>query len=363
MFDISIPIAFDCANGGFVAVIWHDDDCESYPICLVNGFDISDLMEYWLRECFALVIDKSRKRGILPMEIGYDDDGRIGCVRGCGVVLDKGKAHIFDVVRFKQTCALHPLEWWKGVDSREIKNPRASRWIVPEKDFLALVYRLESLMHARDCMIDTFADHREIRGRNSEILGKVLCDIAGGKDFLSILPFDWMERGRVIVRSGLHGRGKTVELSEYTGMAIEFDKNVAPHRDNDELVWWIKRAFLRDNVVVFLCPHGKTKTGVPVSIVRPSDDIARILPEILEQTKTGSEAVDHVAFSARCELDELKSGGNSVVLARSKFRTLLKGATRVLLGVCKGKAWEEFPLGETKRQARMPLIGMPELKD
>ena len=73
--------------------------------------------------------------------------------------------------------------------------------------------------------------------------------------------------------------------------------------------------------------------------------------------------VDHVAFSARCELDELKSGGNSVVLARSKFRTLLKGATRVLLGVCKGKAWEEFPLGETKRRARMPLIGMPESKD
>jgi hypothetical protein len=75
-------------------------------------------------------------------------------------------------------------------------------------------------------MIDTFEDAREIKGKNSEILGKVLCDIAGGKDFLSILPFDWMERGRVIVRSGLHGRGKTVELSEYTGMAIEFDKNV-----------------------------------------------------------------------------------------------------------------------------------------
>ena len=73
----------------------------------------------------------------------------------------------------------------------------------PEKDFLAWVNRLETLMHVRDCMIDTFADHREIRGKNSEILGKVLCDIAGGKDFLSILPFDWMERGRVIVRSGL----------------------------------------------------------------------------------------------------------------------------------------------------------------
>ena len=356
MFDISIPIAFDCANGGFVAVIWHDDDCESYLICLVNGFDISDLMEYWLRECFALVIDKSRKRGILPMEIGYDDDGRIGCVRGCGVVLDKGKAHIFDVVPFKQTCALHPLEWWKGVDSREIKNPRASRWIVPEKDFLAWVNRLESLMHARDCMIDTFEDAREIKGRNSEILCKGLSDVAGGRDFLSVLPIDWMERERAIHRSGPHLRGKRVELSEYPGVAADFDEECAPHRDNGELAWWIKRAFLRDNIVVFLCPRGKTKSGVPVSIVRPSDDIALILPEILEQTKTGSEAVDHVAFSARCELEELKAGSNSVVLARSKFRTLLKGASRVLLGVCKGTAWTEFPLGEIVRKPFPPLF-------
>lgn len=363
MFDISIPIAFDSANGGFVTVIWHEDDWDYYPISLVDGFDISDLIKYWLRESFALIIHKTRKRGILPMQISRDVDGRLGCLGGYGVFLNNGKVHIIDERVFRKTCAICPHEWWKCVDSIEIKNPKADGWIVQEKDFLAWVNRLESLMHVRDCMIDTFADAHEIRGKNSEVLGKVLCDIAGGKDFLSILPFDWMERGRVIVRSGLHGRGKTVELSEYTGVAIEFDENIAPHRDNDELAWWIKRAFLRDNVVVFLCPHGKTKTGVPVSIVRPSDDIAMILPEILERTKTGSEAVDHVAFSTRCELDELKSGGNSVVLARSKFRTLLKGGTRVLLGVCKGTAWEEFPLGETKRQARMPLIGMPESKD
>ena len=132
-----------------------------------------------------------------------------------------------------------------------------------------------------------------------------------------------------------------------------------PHRDNGELAWWIKRAFLRDNIVVFLCPHGKTKSGVPVSIVRPSDDIDGILPEILEQTCTGSEAVDHVAFSVRCDLEELKAGSNSVVLARSKFRTLLKGASRVLLGVCKGTTWEEFPLGEIVRKPFPPLFKTP----
>jgi len=293
------------------------------------------------------------------MGISYDDDGRIGCLRGCGVVLDKGKAHIFDVVPFKQTCALHPLEWWKGVDSREIKNPRASRWIVPEKDFLAWVNRLESLMHARDCMIDNLAYDREIISKNAEILSNLLDDVAGGREFLSILPVDWAERDRVICRSGPHGRGKTVELSECAGATVEFDHNSAPHRDNGELAWWIKRAFLRDNIVVFLCPHGKTKSGVPVSIVRPSDDIDGILPEILEQTQTGSEAVDHVAFSVRCDLEELKAGGNSVVLARSKFRTLLKGASRVLLGVCKGTTWEEFPLGEIVRKPFPPLFKTP----
>ena len=363
MFDLSIPIICDRNNGEYATIMWSGDDGEECLISLVEGFGITDLMEYWLREGFALVIDKTRKRGFLPMGIGYDEDGRIGCAQGYGVFLNNGKVHILDERVFRKTCACDPLDWWKCVDSRAIKDPTVTRCIVPEKDFLAWVNRLESLMHVRDCMIDSWSDSCEIMRKNSKIFGRVLNGVAGGCEFLSVLPFDWAERTRVLCRSGSHNRGKWVELSEYSGATCEFETEVAGPRDNGEVDWWIKRAFLRDNVVVFLCPHGKTKSGVPVSIVRPSDDIALILPEILEQTKTGSEAVDHVAFSARCELDELKSGGNSVVFARSKFRTLLKGATRVLLGVCKGKAWEEFPLGETKRRARMPLIGMPESKD
>jgi len=353
MFDLMIPIMLDRNNDEYVTIMWNGDDGEECLISLVEGFGITDLMEYWLREGFALVIDKTRKRGFLPMGISYDDDGSIGCLRGCGVVLDNGKVHISDVL-FKQTCALHPLEWWKCVDSRKIKVPRTGRCTVSEKDFLAWVNRLESLMHVRDFMISAVELHREDKGKNSEILGKVLNDVAGGRDFLSILPPDWTERDRLIGRSGPHGTGKRVELSEFT--ASEFDEELVPHRDNGELAWWIKRAFLRDNIVVFLCPHGKTKSGVPVSIIRPSDDIDGILPEILEKTCTGSEAVDHVAFSARCDLDELKAGGNSAVLARSKFRTLLKGASRVLLGVCKGTAWEEFPLGEIVRKPFPPLF-------
>ncbi len=356
MFDISIPIEFDRASGEYVTVIGDEDDLDYYPISLVDGFGITDLMEYWLREGFALVIDKTRKRGFLPMGIGYDEDGRIGCLGGYGVILDDGRVYIIDERVFRKTCACHPDDWWKCVDSREIKKPKAASWIVPEKDFLAWVNRLEFLMHVRDCMIDTFEDAREIKGRNSEILCKELSDVAGGREFLSVLPLDWTERVRTIYRSGPHFRGKRVELSEYPGVTADFDEECAPHRGNGELAWWIKRAFLRDNIVVFLCPHGKTKSGVPVSIVRPSDDIAGILPEILEKTCTGSEAVDHVAFSARCDLDELKAGGNSVVLARSKFRTLLKGASRVLLGVCKGTTWEEFPLGEIVRKPFPPLF-------
>ena len=356
MFDLMIPIMCDRNNGEYATIMWSGDDGEECLISLVEGFGITDLMEYWLREGFALVIDKTRKRGFLPMGIGYDEDGRIGCVQGYGVFLNNGKVHILDERVFRKTCACDPLDWWKCVDSREIKDPTVTRCIVSEKDFLAWVNRLESLMHVRDCMIDTFEDAREINGRNSEILCKELSDVAGGREFLSILPVDWAERDRVICRSGPHGRGKRVELSEYAGVAVEFDHNSAPHRDNDELAWWIKRAFLHDNIVVFLCPRGKTKAGVPVSIIRPSDDIAGILPEILEKTQTGSEAVDHVAFSARCDLDELKIGGNSVVLARSKFPTLLKGATRVLLGVCKGTLWDEFPLGEIVRKPFPPLF-------
>lgn len=354
MFDLSIPIICDRNNGEYVTIMWNGDDGEEYSISLVDGFGISDLLEYWLREGFALVIDKTRKRGFLPMGISYDDDGRIGCLRGCGVVLDKGKAHIFDVVPFKQTCALHPLEWWKGVNSRGIKSPGVVRGVVSEKDFLSWVNRLESLMHVRDWFIDGLTESRENKGKNREILGKVLNDVAGGRDFLSILPPDWTERDRLIGRSGPHGTGKRVELSELT--ASEFDEELVPHRDNGELAWWIKRAFLRDNIVVFLCPHGKTKSGVPVSIVRPSDNIDEILPEILEKTHTGSEAVDHVAFSARCDLPELSRCSGHVVLAKAQYRRLLKGASRVLLGVCKGTLWDEFPLGEIVRKPFPPLF-------
>ena len=359
MFDISMPIELDRASGEYVTVIGDEDESEPRTIFLVDGFGISDLMEYWLREGSALVIDKTRKRGFLPMGISYDDDGRIGCVQGYGVCLNNGKAHIIDERVFMKTCARHPLEWWKCVDSREIKVPRAASWIIPEKDFLAWVNHLEYVMRERDWMIGELEYQRENKGKNREILGNVLNYVAGGREILSVLPLDWAERVRTIYRSGPHFRGKRVELSEYPGVAADFEEEYAPHRDNGELAWWIKRAFLRDNIVLFLCPHGKTKSGVPVSIVRPSDDIDGILPEILEQTQTGSEAVDHVAFSARCDLEELKAGGNSVVLARSKFRTLLKGASRVLLGVCKGTTWEEFPLGEIVRKPFPPLFKTP----
>ena len=356
MFDISIPIMCDSASGRFTTVIWHDDDCESSPISLVEGFGISDLMEYWLNECFALVINKTRKRGFLPMLINYDVDSRLGCLEGYGVILDDGKVHITDERVFRKTCSCDPLKWWKCVDSRKFKVQRASRWIVPEKDFLAWVYRLESVMHARDCVIDNLAYDREIMDKNSEVLSKVLNDVAGGREFLSILPRDWTERDRVICRSGPHGRGKRIKLSECPGATAGFDEEVAEPRDNEEVAWWIKREFLRDGIVVFMCPQGTTKSGMSVSVVRPSDVITKILQEILEKTRIDSEAVDHVAFSARCDLEELKSGGNHVILSRSKFRTLLKGARRVLLGVCKGTAWSEFPLGKIERQSSMPLF-------
>ena len=41
MFDISIPIEFDRANGGYVTVIGDEDDRDYYPISLVDGFGIS----------------------------------------------------------------------------------------------------------------------------------------------------------------------------------------------------------------------------------------------------------------------------------------------------------------------------------
>jgi hypothetical protein len=356
MFDLSIPIICDRNNGEYATIMWSGDDGEECLISLVEGFGITDLMEYWLREGFALVIDKTRKRGFLPMGIGYDEDGRIGCAQGYGVFLNNGKVHIIDERVFRKTCACDPLDWWKCVDYRAIKDPTVTRCIVPEKDFLAWVNRLESLMHVRDCMIDSWSDSCEIMRKNSKIFGRVLNGVAGGRDFLSVLPIDWMERDRAIHRSGPHFMGKRVELSEYPGATADFDEECAPHRDNGELAWWIKRAFLRDNIVVFLCPRGKTKSGVPVSIVRPSDNIDEILPEILEKTCTGSEAVDHVAFSARCDLEELRGGGNHAVLTRGNFRKLLKGASRVLLGTCKGTSWDEFPLGEIVRKPFPPLF-------
>ena len=358
MFDISVPLMCDSASGRFATVIWHGDDCESSPISLVEGFGITDLMEYWLNEGFALVIEKTRKRGVIPMQIGYDVDGRLGCLEGYGVFLSNGKVYIVDERVFRKTCSCHPLAWWKCVDSREIKNPRASRWIVPEKEFLAWVYRLESVMHARDCVIDNLSYDHEIMDKNSGILSNVLNGVAGGREFLSILPANFMQRLKFIDRSGNRCTGKRIEILGNSAV-VEFDGELAFPRDNEEVAWWINRAFAHDNIVVFLCPNGKAMTGVPVSVVRSSDDIAEILPEILENTRTGSEAVDHVAFSARCDLEELKSGGNHMVLPRRNFRELLKGATRVLLGTCKETAWDEFPLGKLVRHPCPPLFKTP----
>ena len=357
MFDLMMPIMCDPDSGEYTTIMWAGDDAEEYLITLVEGFGISDLMEYWLREGFALVIDKTRKRGILPMQISYDDDGRFGCWCGCGLVLDSGNVHIRDMVLFKKTCACHPLEWWKCVDVRSVKA--YTRWIVPEKDFLAWVERLESLMHVRDCMIDNWSYDRKIMCKNLKILSNVLNGLAGGSGVLSILPPDWMKRSRGICRGGPYGRGNIIDLSECAGVVVEFDEGLADPRDNGEVAWWINRAFTRDNIVVFLCPNGKAKTGVPVYVVRPSDNIDEILPEILEKTCTGSEAVDHVAFSARCDLEELRGDGNNAVLTRGNFRKLLKGASRVLLGTCKGTSWEEFPLGKRVCQPCPPLFKTP----
>ena len=256
---------------------------------------------------------------------------------------------------FRKTCVCHPLEWWKCVDSREIKAPRASRWIVSEKAFLAWVYRLESLMHARECVIDNLSYDREIMAKNSKILSKVLSDVAGGREFLSVLPADIMQRLKLIQRNGNRCTGKRIETVENTAI-VEFDEELAFPRDNEEVVWWMKRAFTRANIVVFLCPNGRVKIGVPVSLVRSSDDIAKILPEILEKTCTCSEAVDHVAFSARCDNLELKNIGNHMILSRHQFRTLLKDVDRVLIGVHKGMAWAEIPVGKVERLTRMPVF-------
>ena len=121
MFDISMPIELDRASGEYVTVIGDENEVEPRAIVLVDGFGISDLLEYWLREGSALVEEKTRKRGILPMEIGYDEAGRIGCAQGYGVFLNNGKVHVFWESVFVKTCACHPLEWWKCVDSREVK--------------------------------------------------------------------------------------------------------------------------------------------------------------------------------------------------------------------------------------------------
>ena len=73
MFDLMMPIMCDPDSGWYATVYCAEDekDDDVFQITLVDGFGISDLMEYWLREGFALVIDKTRKRGILPMQIRW----------------------------------------------------------------------------------------------------------------------------------------------------------------------------------------------------------------------------------------------------------------------------------------------------
>lgn len=351
MFDLMVPLMISRDSGFSVVCHGDGDSHETCYIQLAEGVRLADLMELWLWEAMVISGGK-RNRGFLPTELRYDYEGRLGCKSGLGLVRKGDDLQIYELGELRKTYLFSPLEWWRCVEVRRLK-PYRIIGTVPLSSLAAWSDRLEHVVFNAKDHHENIKLSRGIMARNTAALSHVLDGVVGGRSLKKVFPINYMDRIECITRCGRGDR--IIEINGKVG-DCSFDGEFYFRRDMEELVWWIDMVFRHGDFVVFLNPQGNAGKGVPLFVLKPGDDVAGVLAEMLEKTQIAGKTIDHVAFSAHCELPELLCSGGHVVLPEPRYRRLLKGARRVLLGICKGTGWAEFPLGRIIHQPIPPLF-------
>jgi len=343
MFDITIPMMAD-ENCGASQIIF-GEDYEAFSIYKSEDVKIADFVRIWQAEASSISRGR-RKRGILPRSIVRDRAGRLGCSACWALFREKDLVHVHDLgigyLGDVETFGTSSGNWWRCL------SKSYGKWTglktISVESLQEFSERQQNLLHAFDLAADEVVYNQEIKNGNSVLLDGVLKCLSGGSDLYARFPSDYMEHIGLITRH--RGRNREIQVSEGAA-TYQFDGlKIFPHRDIEELAWWVRMAFQHNDVVVFLSSKGNTGTRVPVFVLKPDDNIADVLPVVLEKTRIDNEGVDYVAFCARSELPEVLCNKGHVVLTMAKYRMLLEGVNRVLLGVCKGSAWAEFPLGK-----------------
>lgn len=338
VFDLTIPLMCSRYIGSVVLCAAGSSDWWLVRLC--KGMRVADLLALWLEEAKA-VLDGTRQNGMFPTQIRRDWKGRAGCARGLGFGMKNGQIFISDVPDIRKSFLLSPREWWRCVQPAKIAG-KDGIGPIPVASFAAWAERLDAVVYANSCTIETEGYYRGNRRRNAKILASVLGGIAGGKEMLAALPPDCMKRLMFI--RGCEDADSGVEIGGEAG-DNEFDGvEMLGGRDVRELVWWVERELVRDRTVAFLCPHGAEGGEVVVSVIRPGDDAAVIAPNALEDSQLDGNSVDHVAFSvSRTEAEALAIGGR-LTLSKKQFVHCLQYVKRVAMGIIKGSAWAEFAI-------------------
>ena len=336
MFDITIPLMCSRTKGGIVLNVGDSSDWRFVRLC--KGMLVVDLLKTWLGEAKA-VLDRTRPRGLLPIQMRHDWKGRIGCVRGLGFVRKDDLIFISDVAEDGKSFLISPCDWWRCVQSSQVTGIDFLGQI-PVASFAAWANKLDTVIYAYKCSTQTVRYDRDNRRRNAAILARVLGGISGGEELKAVLPPDFMKQLRFIRRCEDVVGG--VEIGDEAGIEA-FDGVQMEGRDERELVWWVEGELARDRVVFFLFPHKAADySEVSVSLIWPDDNTAEILPCMLVDSHLGSDLVDHVVFSVPCALARTLGSGRRLTLPKKRFVYCLKYVKRMALGIIKESAWAEL---------------------
>ena len=343
MFDLMIPTMINATYGN--SVITFGVGHESCHIHLADGMGVLDLIRMWHEEAKAISCHK-RKRGVLPTEIGRDVEGRLGCISGWVLVRDNEHVHIYDCAHIMlpespETFEASPQNWWRCIKSSRLKNDVGIiavpiSWLAQWSD------RLFTLLNSLDATTDLMEFNQETMRRNFRVLSAALGNVAGGKELVSMFPPDCMRHMVVFLKSGRKGR--VLQLAS-DASRFEFERKLSQDRGVGEFACWTRQQFRRGGIVAFLDARGKGRRNVAVFTLKPCDNLAKVLPALLSGSHLGNEIVDCIALGIRCDLSVLERCNGWTTLSASQFRHFLKNAFCVLLGVCKGTAWVQFPLG------------------